>query len=390
MTLSASVPRYWQLLLDPEVRTVLITGCGGGFDFVHCMTVLPELLSHGKDVVIGSYSFGDPLAIGGAHPVWKHRTPDGDVHVVKVNSSCVPDRNYGPEVGLCAFLDETYPRADGTPWSIYAYYARSFTPAMLTNLYTRMCNEHDVDAVLAMDGGSDSLFRGNEEGCGDPVEDTVTVMAIAALSAAGDAPTDGMTEDTVTDARVPRPLRLARDVFCKVLISIGFGCDRFNGCSDAASIRAIAELTAMRTDAMGSPSLIAQSAAQRPREAGFLGSMSLDPLSPLATSYAACITYLQERASFRSVIANSIVETAVNGSFGSTEVPRSLQRRVRPGELFLWPLMAMHWAFAIPCVAERSLLAPLLLPCATEGEMLTVLMKFRNTVERRADGDLPP
>jgi|TARA_B110000211_G_C13990631_1_gene513825 hypothetical protein len=50
---------------------------------------------------------------------------------------------------------------------------------------------------------------------------------------------------------------------------------------------------------------------------------------------------------------------AVEGSFGYT-VPEAVASRVREGHLFLWPLMAMLFAFDTDAVARRSLLAPLL------------------------------
>jgi len=64
----------------------------------------------------------------------------------------------------------------------------------------------------------------------------------------------------------------------------------------------------------------------------------------------------QRRASFRSVIANSIV-AAGQGSYGYN-IPETLRQRVGCGELYLWPLMSMLWAFDPVKVAKRSLLAP--------------------------------
>jgi hypothetical protein len=34
-------PSFVERLADPEVRNVLICGCGGGFDFVHGLTLYP-------------------------------------------------------------------------------------------------------------------------------------------------------------------------------------------------------------------------------------------------------------------------------------------------------------------------------------------------------------
>ena len=95
------------------------------------------------------------------------------------------------------------------------------------SLYSQLVREHRVDAILVLDGGSDSLMAGDEEGLGDPVEDAVSLAAVAAL----DEP------------------RLA----LRALIVIGLGADRFNDVSDAASLRAIAELTARCVCGGGQP-----------------------------------------------------------------------------------------------------------------------------------------
>jgi hypothetical protein len=59
-TLSLLLPAFVRRLSDPSIRTVLLCGCGGGFDFVHALALYPELRRLGKAVVLGSYSFGDP------------------------------------------------------------------------------------------------------------------------------------------------------------------------------------------------------------------------------------------------------------------------------------------------------------------------------------------
>ena len=59
------LPPFLQKLADPAVKTEMLCGCGGGFDFVHSLLLYPELKRLGKSVVVGSYSFGDPHSITG-------------------------------------------------------------------------------------------------------------------------------------------------------------------------------------------------------------------------------------------------------------------------------------------------------------------------------------
>ena len=212
---------------------------------------------------------------------------------------------------VCSFLDLRYPSS--APHFVYAYYARDFTVPLLTRFYRQLVETHSVDAIVLVDGGSDSIMAGDEEGLGDPIEDAVSVTTVASL----------------------------KDLKLKVLITIGLGTDRFNHVSDAASLRAIAELTRM---------------------GGFLGSLSLEPQAPGSCFYRDCLEHIFHRQGFRSVLAGTIA-SAVDGWFGRNEVPPVLQQRVRPGQLFLWPLMAMLWAFDVETVARRSLIATWIREC---------------------------
>jgi len=191
------IPSFWRRLLQPEVQTILLTGVGGGFDFCHTMLLYPTLIQAGKKIVIGSYSFGDPNRIQGGEILAGH-----PVAVKRVDAQCIPDPHYGPEVGLCRFLDARLPQQQ-LPHRCYAYYARDFTVPLLTELYSTLIEKHDIDAIVCMDGGSDSLMAGDEKGLGDPIEDAVTVTTVAKLDN-------------------PR-------LKAKILIAIGVGCDRAPG-----------------------------------------------------------------------------------------------------------------------------------------------------------------
>ena len=59
-------PTFLRQLADPQIETVLLAGCGGGFDFVHGMLLWGELRRLGKRVLVHSYSFGDPGQIRGS------------------------------------------------------------------------------------------------------------------------------------------------------------------------------------------------------------------------------------------------------------------------------------------------------------------------------------
>ena len=70
-------PSFLTALASDKVKTILLTGCGGGFDFVHGALLLPHLKQLGKRVIILSYSFGSTDNISNAEVVFSEKTPQG-------------------------------------------------------------------------------------------------------------------------------------------------------------------------------------------------------------------------------------------------------------------------------------------------------------------------
>ena len=303
-------PSFLSRLADPAIRTVLVCGCGGGFDFVHGLLLYPELKRLGKQVLIASHSFGDVAELqGDAHVVFEE-----DPAVVKrVTAKTHHSETYAPEVHVCSFLDAQHPERG--PHFVYASNSRTFAVPTLQRFYEQVAEEHAVDAVVLVDGGSDALMVGDELGLGDPIEDAVSVQAVAALD------------------QVP----------CKILLSAGLGVDRHNGVSDASSLRAVAEISAL---------------------GGFLGALAIEAGSTGHRFYRACIEHLYERQAFRSVVTASIL-AAIEGSFGADGMPTMADERIGPGSLFVWPPMSFLWAFDVETVARRSQLGRWLCEAST-------------------------
>jgi len=168
ITSSLLLPSFVARLADPSIRRVLLCGCGGGFDFVHSLALYPELRRLGKEIVIGSYSIGDPHKVDGALPVFDE---DGAI-AARVTAANKANARYGPEVHVCSYLDHIFP--DTAPHFVYAYCTRAFTVPALTRLYRHFISVHSIDAIVLVDGGSDSLLVGDEEGLGGPIEDAVS------------------------------------------------------------------------------------------------------------------------------------------------------------------------------------------------------------------------
>ncbi len=292
------VPRFLRILSDPEVKNVLIVGCWGGFDFVHGMLLYPMLRNAAKNIVIGSYSFGLPQNLPVESPRFES---ESDLEVRIVNGSMKPDPHYAPEVNLCNYLDGRFPE---TNHEVYAYYARDCTVNKLTLFYEKLCIENQIDTVIAIDGGSDSLMVGDEAGIGDVVEDLVSITAIDSLK---------------------YPER-------KILLNVGLGVDRYNDVSDASALRAVAELTKSRA---------------------YLGCIGIEPDSPDYRFYRSAVEHIHQRQSFKSTVTD-FVSSSVEGYYGHESSPNIRLKDNSETGYFIWPMMSMIWAFDLPGVAKRS------------------------------------
>jgi len=320
-------PSFLTRLSDPAIRTVLLCGCGGGFDFLHGLLLYPELERLGKQVVVASYSFGDVDALTGDTKIFFE---EGAAVVKRVTAQTGHAEAYAPEVHLCSFLDTRRPERDAH--FAYASNSRTFSVPTLRRFYEQLVREHAVDAVVLVDGGSDALMVGDELGLGDPIEDAVSVQAVAALE----------------------------QVSCKVLLSAGLGVDRHNGVSDASSLRAVAELSAA---------------------GGFHGALAIEQGSAGHRFYRDCITHVYSRQTFRSVVTAAIL-SAVEGKFGAGDPARIADQPIGPESLFVWPPMSFLWAFDVETVARRSLLGGWLRIAETPAECYAAVREGRRALSQ--------
>lgn len=330
--------------LDRSGPNVLIVGVGGGFDFVHSMLLLADLKRRGKKVTFASFSFGDPRNYSGdvfwangkfadasASATTAPRSFEQPMVVKRIDATHTTlSGDYAPELHLCSFLDQEWPEA--APHSIYALYARAWTIDGLAKFYEHLVSAHSIDLIIGFDGGTDSLVVGDESGLGDPIEDAVTVAVMARLPVAH-----------------------------KLLLTVGFGCDRFNHVSDASSLRAVAELTAL---------------------GGFLGAVTIDKDGEPFGAYRRALDHIYARQTFRSVLAGATC-TAVAGEAFGFAVPAEIQRRVFQSQssgLYIWPLMALIWAFDPDVVARRSKIIGWIEGATTAAEQAHRFNKGRGAV----------
>lgn len=231
---------------------------------------------------------------------------------------------YFPEAHLAAWLAET---GDGAP--IFCFDRRGL--AILEEGYRHLIDAHDFDTVVLVDGGTDSLMRGDEAGLGTPAEDAMSLLAVDSLD-------------------VPR----------KLLACLGFGVDRYQGVCHAQYLEAVAELTA---------------------RGAFLGAFALTPEMDAVRRYVEATEYVQAQTRGRESIVCGSVLSALEGKYGDAH--RYERTRATGTTLWINPLMTFYWSFHLGPVAERLLYADWLRGTTEFSEVVTRIEAFRKTIQPR-------
>lgn len=311
-----------QLPLFDELRnaqTVLLAGAGGGYDIFCGLPLFHALRSMGKTVHLANLSFS-PLS--SANEKW--HSP----HFLEVTPETVAPAVYFPELHLVRCL-----RGQSIETSIYCFPNEGVAP--LRANYRALCQHLRPDALVLIDGGTDSLMRGDETGLGTPVEDCASLYAAQEL-----------------------------DIATKLLVCVGFGVDAFHGVCHAQFLEAVADVS---------------------RRGGFLGVCSLLADMPEVAFYRAACQHVFEKMPRSPSIVNLSVLDAVQGHFGD----HHSTARTSGSSLFINPLMAMLWTFRAEDVARRLLYPASIQETQTWDETATVINAFRSTIARKPFEALP-
>ena len=267
-------------------QRILLAGAGGGFDITAGVPLFEYLRSQGKEVFLGSLSFAEIKNADG------RRLSRGDI--LEVRPGAGGDDDFFPERRLSEWYAEK-----GQDVPVYCY---SPTGAVgLKQIFRDLIEELQVEALVLVDGGTDSLMRGDEPSLGSPAED------MASLAAA----------DMI-------------DLPIKLLVCLGFGVDVAHGVCHAYVLEAAADMS---------------------RDGTFLGAFSLLPGMPEFQAFAEAIEYINERTPAKESIVASSVVAAGQGHFGDFHPTR----RTAGSTLFINPLMSMYWCFELQGVTRRCL-----------------------------------
>jgi hypothetical protein len=291
-----------------EANNILIAGAGGGYDIFSGLPLYFALKAAGKNVHLANLSFS---LLGSA--AGQRLSPS----MLEVTADLDHANDYFPE----KYLSEWFRIYEKEEVSIHCFERTGVKP-LLAN-YQILIEQLSLDTIILVDGGTDSLMRGDEDGLGTPQEDITSITAVNELN-----------------------------IKRKVLICLGFGVDHYHGVSNALSFEAIAELT---------------------RNKGFLGMFSLHEDMTEVKKYCAATNYVFKRMPQAISIVSSSILAALAGHYGDYHATD----RTQSSKLWINPLMPVYWSFRLDKVAERIMYLEAMKETEDYMDVQYVLAKFR-------------
>jgi hypothetical protein len=303
-------------------RNPLIAGMGGGFDIFCGLPIYFELQRRGQKAHLANFSFSHVVRLKSG--VRLTETLVGVTAEHKGPVVCFP------EIYLAQWFKKT--RGEETP--IWCFQKTGVLP-LLAN-YRVLVDHLAIDGILLIDGGVDSLMRGDEAELGTVVEDACSLAAVSQL-------------DHV-------PVRL--------IACLAFGAEQ-----DVAYAHVLENIAALAGSG------------------GFLGSCSLVRQMEAYRLYEEAVLFVHEQPIQDPSIINASVVSAVQGEYGDYH----LTEKTKGSRLWISPLMPIYWFFDLPAVAARHLFLPELASTDTFSEALraTLMARAGMKVRRAARISLP-
>jgi len=289
--------KHWKLNRIPfydelsDSKVILLAGCGGGYDIYSGIPLFINLREMGYTCYLWNLAFTSNETLNS--PVFRSASEPLIQNVlwkVTGNSNIDGRGDYFPEFYLSQFLQQ-----NGIDNSIFTASKTGVTVLKLA--LQKIIDEYHIDTCIMIDGGTDSLMQGDEEGLGTPHEDMLSIKSLF-------------------DCKVNK----------KFLVCLGFGIDAFHDVCHSLYLENVAEMI---------------------REEGYLGVFTLMREMPEAELFEKAVKYAASQ--MEPSIVQSSVMNAVLGKFGDVH----FTTRTRGSKLFINPLMGMYWCFRLEVVAKH-------------------------------------
>lgn len=300
-----------------DSRNILIAGAGGGFDVFSGLPLFFHLRNKKKNIYLANYSFSNIRN--------EYRLTDC---LIEVTAGERKTNGYFPEKYLA---DWFHSKGDSVP--IYCF-DRKPGCLPLYEAYQTLVRSLDIDTIILVDGGSDSLLRGDETNLGTPVEDMTSIAAV----------------------------NMIREVEKKFLVSLGFGIE--HTISHAQVLESVAELS--RLDA-------------------FVGACALTKEMDEVALFREASDYVFSRMpTMKSIVVSSII-SAIDGNFGNVHTTW----KTMGTKMWITPLMTLLWSFRLDELAGRVMYLPQLKSTNTMNQVAWEIARFRIGCKKRKWSSIP-
>ncbi|MBK9746886.1 MAG: DUF1152 domain-containing protein [Chloroflexi bacterium] len=307
-------------------QNILIAGAGGGFDVFAGLPIYFTLREQGKTVHLANFSFAD-LELTSYMSKTEKIIPN---LLIGAQGEVEVPLTYCPEPYLAQWFRDVH----GEAITIWMFANTGALP--LIDAYKTLVEHLAIDAIVLVDGGVDSIMRGDESGAGTIVEDTLSLIAVEPL-----------------------------DVPVKILACIGFGTEVEEAVCHYSALENMAAL--FKADA-------------------FYGSCALVKQMPAFQQFEAACRYVWEQPKHTASHISTRIIPAVHGEFGNYQMYPQ-HRNLVP--ILVSPLMAQYWFFDANKVIERNLLRHRLCTTHNKQEAMHLAAHFIASTPSRARRSLP-
>jgi hypothetical protein len=301
-----------------QCQNLLIAGMGGGFDLFCGLPIFFELQQqrreHGQETYLANLSFSQTGFVKDAQ-----RLSESLIGISGQSRSHVP---YFPELHLAHWFREV----QGQEITIWCFTTQGAEPLLAA--YRQLVEHLEIDGILLVDGGVDSLMRGDEAEMGTVLEDACSLAAVSQLGSLS-----------------------FRGIAC-----IGLGAEQ--EVSHAHLFQNIAALA---------------------EQEAFLGTCSLLRQMECCKAYESAVSYTHAKRGQDPSVINASIVSAVQGKFGNFH----LTEKTRGSNLWISPLMPIYWFFDLEAVASRNLFLPTLRRSNSFREALQAISDCRSFVPLR-------
>lgn len=303
-------------------KSILIAGAGGGFDIYSGIPLYFALKNVDNGVYMANTSFVD-LELTDGRKLFSN--------LYEIDRNTLGDENYFPE----KFLSQWFYENCKIDMSIYCLNRVGVKP--MIDCYKYLIEKLSIDAVVLVDGGTDSLMKGNETGLGTPEEDIVSIVSVNEL----------------------------RDLVESYLACLGFGVDVFHGVCHAQFLEGVSELI---------------------KSNGFLGSICLQKEMDEVKKYMDAVTFSMGKS---HPMGNSIVSASVLSSIEGNFGDYHKLIKTKGSKLWINPLMSFYWFFDLSEVANRLMYREKILSTMKLYDVKVEILKFRGRIDKKTWDDIP-